>query len=898
MKKWILLSMALFISLAWAQAQVVYEDFESGAPTLNWQALNGVFDGVVDNPAPNAVNGSTKCGSYTKSNAHSYSLFLAELATPLDLSTNNQFKIQIYTSAPTQVLLKIEGPGGFIEGTKNIVNTNVWQEYTFDFSAQAANTGLTKIILFFDPGVETSGDTYLFDNLVALPAGACAGTAPVSTIIDDFECQRNAAYGAGWDILTPIANPDPSGINTSASVGQYVDPLDEWSAIVVDYNVAMDLSVNNYVSCKIWSPKLGKILIKLEGGASPPAEQFIDITETNTWVEYAADFGAQAGANHRRIAIFCNAGVLAEAGDIYYIDDIQRTPKPAPAPIEDFEPNPKLFWEPLNGDQALHGTFNGAINNPDAGGANDSPRVGSYTRGSAAFSTVTAILPNGIDLSQYPQVNLQVLAPAGATSVTLQLQSATQGIKQKTDDITTPGEWEELNFDFSDFSSITDFEIVNILFDPGVTSNATFLYDNLRQNVSTVDPCEGVAPIPNWLDDFECQRHATYTAGADRISVANNPEFSIVNSSLKVGKYKDPNDPWSALVIDFGQPIDLSVYNQLLCKIRSSKLVPVLFKLEGGSSPVAEIWTNVEVVDDWIQFQVDFSGQAGENHTRLAIFFNGGVEPGTDADEYFIDDIRWRRATYTACVLDFESSLNTFPNWRYFANGSVADDEVVTYVANPAPSAVNNSGNVAVFVEGVGGEIFGGGYSNLEAPIVLPAGNKSMSMDVWMDHNARVVFKLEGGPMNENSGDVFADYTAAGNWQRLTWDYPSLPDVPYSRVAMIFDFDNVPTEEKSYYFDNIAVANSQCLTVGVRDLNIEKLRMMPNPTLGEVTLLNADEIYFFEVTDLLGQRVQLMQTNGQSSPTFDISQLPAGLYLVNGFSREGELKANGKLVKQ
>lgn len=897
MKFRILLSIAFLLLLVGANAQTVYEDFEGGTADLTWQAFDGTYDGVVDNPTPNAVNGSAKCGSYTKSNAHSYSLFLAELPAPMDLSTNNQFRVQIYTSAPTQILLKIEGPGGFIEGTKNIANVNVWQEYVFDFSAAAANTGLTKIILFFDPGVETSGDTYLFDNIVAYPAGPCAGTIPVATTIDDFECQRNASYGNGWDVIVPIANPDPSGINTSATVGQYTDPLDEWSALVVDYQFPMDLSVNNYISVKVWSPKLGKVLLKLEGGASPPAEKFIDITQTNTWVEYSADFSLQAAANHKRIAIFCNAGVLAEAGDIYYIDDIERKPKPVPGPIEDFEPDPKLFWEPLNGDAAVHGTFNGAINNPETSGINDSPRVGSYTKGSAAFGVLTALLPNGIDLSEYPQLNMQVRAPAGAGAVTLQLVSATQGIVSRTDDITTTGVWEELNFDFTDFSDITDFEQVYLLFDAGTVTSFIYLFDNLRQASSSVDPCEGVTPIANLLDDFECQRNVTYTGGADLLTAVNNPEISLVNSSLKVGKYADPQDEWSALVLDFGQPIDLSIYNQFRFKVRSSKQAPIMVKLEGGTSPVVEIWTDLTVVDDWVNFNTDFSAHAGENHTRVAIFFNAGVAHNTD-DDYYIDDIRWSRGDYTACVLNFETPLDLFPNWKYFANGSIADDTPITYANNPAPNAVNGSSQVAVFIEGTGGEIFAGGYSNLEAPIVLPAGNRTMSMHVLMDHAARVVFKLEGGPNNENTGDNFQDYTTPNQWQALTWDFSSNADVPYSRIAVIFDFDNIPTEEKTYYFDNIAVANSSCTVTGVNDISIERLRLMPNPATHELTIVNAEEVQLFEIVDLMGRRLTLNQSLGQSTEPIDISGLTPGMYIVNGYNRDGQLIANGKFVKK
>ena len=241
MKKKLLILTWLALLNCMAFSQIVYEDFEGGAK-LNWQAFDGTYDGLVTNPDPNAINMSTDCGSYTKSDMHAYSLFLAELDNPMDLSSMNQFKIQIYSPAPTQVLLKLEGTGEAIEATKNIANTNVWQEYNFDFSAAAAFTTITKIILFFDPGVEASGDTYLFDNIVATAAGACAGTVADAAIIDDFECQRNASYGGGWDIIQPVANPDVSGINTSSMVGQYEDPLDEWSALVIDYNNPIDLS--------------------------------------------------------------------------------------------------------------------------------------------------------------------------------------------------------------------------------------------------------------------------------------------------------------------------------------------------------------------------------------------------------------------------------------------------------------------------------------------------------------------------------------------------------------------------------------------------------------------------------------------------------------------------------
>jgi hypothetical protein len=180
-----------------------YESFETGNE-LPWQGLDGMFTGPVDNPAPNAVNASAKCGQYVKSGLHSYSLLLADNGTPFNMSVFNQFKLDVYATAPTQVLLKMEGPGGPpIERTKNIGLKEVWQTYTFDFSAAKEYTHLTKVIIFFDPGVASSSDTYYFDNLCATTQGACA-SIPV------FNSTTSSASAATSPTPTPKAKTHPA----------------------------------------------------------------------------------------------------------------------------------------------------------------------------------------------------------------------------------------------------------------------------------------------------------------------------------------------------------------------------------------------------------------------------------------------------------------------------------------------------------------------------------------------------------------------------------------------------------------------------------------------------------------------------------------------------------------
>jgi len=56
----------------------------------------------------------------------------------------------------------------------------------------------------------------------------------------------------------------------------------------------------------------------------------------------------------------------------------------------------------------------------------------------------------------------------GATSITMQLESATAGNKEVTRDFENQGNWETVSFDFSDFQGISDWVSMNLIFNPGV----------------------------------------------------------------------------------------------------------------------------------------------------------------------------------------------------------------------------------------------------------------------------------------------------------------------------------------------------------------------------------------------------------------------------------------------
>ncbi len=885
------------------KGQVCYADFEG--PGLNFLGLDGVMTAPAPNPTPNAVNSSANCAQYVKSNMHAYSLILADNGASFDLSVNNQFKIDVLATVATKFIFKLEGSGGGFEQTKNIAVSGAWQTYTFDFSAQAANTGLNKVIMFFDPGVETSSDTYYFDNVCAVP-NPCPNDTPDPDVIDDFECNRNATYTGDWSFLSVVTNPAPTVDNNSSQVGRFDDPSGpgtEYSNIQIDYEDPIDLSVRNQFSCQVWAPKAGNLLIKLEGGPNAASEVGTQVTELNKWVTYTVDFSSQIGKGHKKFVVFFNAGVNGEPGDVYHIDNIKLAAAPTAPPLEDFQDGVNLGWQGLEQNDPIHGTFQGPVNNPSPNGVNNSTKVGCYTKGSSAFSTLQGISLTNFDLSVYGQFNLDVLSPQGGGTVTFILNSPTEGNKEAEATITTPGEWETLSFDMSAFSGITNFGEVRIIFKAG-TANAgqIWYFDNLRQTEVTIDPCDGVLAITNIIDDYECQRNYTQIFyGAGDIKVVNNPHLAPENGSLKVGEYTDPSGggtEFAGMGIEFPAPPDLSLYNHLSMQVWApSDNVPFLFKLE-GNGPGVEVFDTLPEGNKWYKFDIDFSGAVGTLHTKLIVFAN--VLSATGGGTYFFDNIKWSRAGYNGCILDHETVQTTF-DFKYFAN-DVLENTYAEVIDNPNPSGINTSSKVGKFVKKGLALPFAGMYTdpNLESPIDWK-GVKTVKAKVHMDHIGNFAVKVEGSQTGASALELKVPNTLTNQWEELTFDFSTVPDNgEYRRLTLFFDLgiDATGSDVTSYY-DDIVIGAGKCGSVGTfSPADVAAMRVSPNPTTDFLLVENMEGVARLEVFDLFGRRVAVANTSGDTYTDLNVSQFPAGMYLLTGFDRAGALVGKAKFVKQ
>jgi len=602
---------------------------------------NVILDGVetILNPDESGNNNSRFVGQYNDPTAP-WDALIIDYGTSIDLSTFNSFKIKVKTSVAGTLKAKLEGgssPGKEVDA--NITNTSGWVEYTFDFSDQF-NQNHNKLVLFFNAGVENDGsDIYYIDDLKwVTTSDPCAGVAADLNVVNNFDCQKNQEVPE----VELTANPSKSDLNNSKFVGKYVDEIGAWDAVIIDYGEPIDLSTHNVFKIKVLAPVEGILKAKLEGGTSAGIEKDATVTKTGEWVEYSYDFSDQASENHNKIVLFFNAGVETDGTQVYFIDDLKFAElsdacngvTPDLSIINDFN---------CQQNTTISGSLSTSIvENPMLGDANPSDIVLEVIDdGTQPFDALIFESSQSFDLTTKNFFKIKVLAER-AVPLLVKLEGGTSPAKELSADIDVLGEWAEYTVDFTDQASEDHKKLVLFFNFNQTDGTATDKYyiDDLR--FAAFDLCDGVASNINIVNDFECQQNYEITCCDEISEIVDNPNASGANTSSTVLKVIDNGlEGFNALVFSRGEVIDLSTKNKLKFKILSSRAVPLLAKLEGGTSPVKEIFISIDVVDEWSEYTVDFSDQAGANHKSVVFFFNANETDGTAADIYYIDDIKW-----------------------------------------------------------------------------------------------------------------------------------------------------------------------------------------------------------------------------------------------------------------
>ena len=338
MKKITLALFLLFLCKGFSQSLPL--DFESSTTTYAFTDFDGGVATRIPNPQVSGINTSAHVIQLVKGPGAVWAGSKIVMPTPIDLSTDRVFKVKVFSPvAGIRLLLKFEGSGPFVfqKESSPITTANVWEELTFDFSADAVNNLNNELVFIFDNGTQGDGgpnSTYLFDDVTQSAGGPILDLPELPL---DFE-STSLAYpftdfaGAETSI---IPNPFPGGINTSSTVVKMIKNVGEtYAGSVIQMAGPIDFSSNKIVTVKVWSPVAGKkLLLKFEGSPvdydNGAFETDATITKANEWEELTFDYTSPTlfppvNNNDNKIVFFFDFGNQGDGSvnSTYYFDDV------------------------------------------------------------------------------------------------------------------------------------------------------------------------------------------------------------------------------------------------------------------------------------------------------------------------------------------------------------------------------------------------------------------------------------------------------------------------------------------------------------------------------------------------------------------------------------------------
>ena len=553
MKKILSTILAVVILSASAVAQTTILDFESAATSTPFQYFGSPLDGsvneVIANPDASGINTSANVSRFVKpavSEVWAGAFSNPDPTTLCDFTTNGKVRIKVWMDHIGQVALKFENS---TNGGQNWIgfqtNTliNQWEELEYDITQNSAEAPIvpaagfiyTRVVLFFGFGTSGSGTDLVsyFDDIVTIPEII----DPVATTpVLDFETPgttNNFQYfGSALDgsLNQIIANPNPSGINTSTTVANFVKPAvaEVWAGAfsLIDPTIIVNLIEFNKISIKVHMDHIGSVSLKLENSTDGGDNWITSLPNTvvNGWEELIFDATvpsaeapgtAAIGHIYTRAILFFDFGTGGTGVDVTsYFDDIMAVGDPiveVTTPILDFETATTTtpfyyFGSPLDG------TLTNIVANPNPTGENTSstvcemikPGVAEVWAGAFSVDNPTIVLDlTGVNDLISIKVHMNHLGVVG-----VKLENSTDGGDNWLGLVsnTTVNQWEELLFD----THIGSIEAPNNPAYGHTYRRAVVFFDFGTAGTGT--------DVVNYFDDVQ----ATFPVGTNNIGTSNS----------------------------------------------------------------------------------------------------------------------------------------------------------------------------------------------------------------------------------------------------------------------------------------------------------------------------------------------------------------------------------------
>jgi len=302
--------------------------------------------------------------------------------------------------------------------------------------------------------------------------------------------------------------------------------------------------------------------------------------------------------------------------------------------------------------------------------------------------------------------------------------------------------------------------------------------------------------------------------------VIANPQATGINTSSQVVQMqKFAGQHWGGSTLTLPAAVTLTAEsNTFTMKVHSDRAAAVLFKLEGINKEISVDHTG----NGWEELTYDFADDVTGGLTAITTIFDLGTMGDADSDAanwtFYYDDITTPAPqeagtndfVTVGTPFDFEAAgLGSDFAWTVFEN---EDNPALEFVANPAPSAVNDSATVAMFTTRQTGQPWAGAETAGATPVfTMDASNSIVKIMVYKTVISDVGLKFSVGAAAQP--EIKVANTKINEWEELTFDFSSriglAETIGITSIIVFPDFSDSRTSDNVNYFDNLTFGHNQ-----------------------------------------------------------------------------------------
>jgi len=416
-------------------------------------------------------------------------------------------------------------------------------------------------------------------------------------IYTDFDDNVNHTF-EGWpNMPETIANPDPSGINVSDSVGQWARSTEPYANVYSIFENTINFSEGSIFTLQVWAPIECEVLFKLESTLTGQSTQrFANVSAAEEWQLLGFDFTGEQSDVYDNIIIFFD--FENDIDNLFFFDDI-RGPEPNGQPL--YKPLLALDVQDNFEDDGYSTIDQWYFQDPDLvplnvveDPVNAANHVADYDRsGSFEWTNAQFILDHRMDLSERNIFEVKVYSPAGNAAkaieniAAIKLQNSLLGEfaytteKELISPIGVYDEWVTLQFDFSEIADSVNYDQVVVQlggqghFDPGQFYFDDFmLLDAQFPYMQVIELSEGWSGISS-----------NVVPANSNIEDMLEPIIEDVEIIVGTNGFYHPASGTNTLVnwyVDDGYIVKMSAANQL--EIAGNELAPLSLEVPAGWS--------------------------------------------------------------------------------------------------------------------------------------------------------------------------------------------------------------------------------------------------------------------------------------------------------------------------